>query len=166
MKHFAPAALILIGILASCGTTPTLESCGDVSRATTRGDAVSTTPGQGALVRRVIDGDTIVMVDGARVRYIGVDTPERDDPFYQKATDYNRRLVEGQRVHLLKDETDEDRFGRLLRYVIAGDILVNAELVREGYAKAKRYPPDEKFADCFDALTQEARENRRGLWGR
>ena len=65
---------------------------------------------------------------------------------------------------LLKDQSETDRFGRLLRYVLAGDILVNAELVREGLAEAKRYEPDVKFADCFDELMQEARENRRGLW--
>ena len=51
---------------------------------------------------------------------------------------------------LLKDQSETDRFGRLLRYVLAGDILVNAELVREGLAEAKRYDPDVKFADCFD----------------
>ena len=166
MRVLSFAALILISILAACGTTPTLESCGDVSRATSRSGATSATANEGALARRVIDGDTIEMADGARVRYIGMDAPERDDPFYQEATNYNRRLVEGQRVQLLRDESDEDRFGRLLRYVLAGDILVNAELVREGYAKAKRYPPDEKFAACFDDFMQEAKENRRGLWGR
>ena len=69
------------------------------------------------------------------------------------------------RVQLLKDQSEADRFGRLLRYVFAGDILVNAELVREGLAEAKRYEPDVKFADCFDALMQEARDNKRGLWG-
>ena len=83
---------------------------------------------------------------------------------FDEATEYNRRLVEGRRVQLIKDESDKDRFGRLLRYVLAGDILVNAELVREGLAEAKRYEPDVKFADCFDALMQEAREDQRGMW--
>ena len=115
-------------------------------------------------MQRVIDGDTIVMADGARVRYIGMDTPERGEPFFDEATEYNRRLVEGRRVQLVEDESETDRFGRLLRYVLADDILVNAELVREGLAEAKRYKPDVKFADCFDALMQEARDERRGLW--
>ena len=160
----ALAAVFLVLLLAACQTAPTLETCNDVYRATTRGGAAYTTTNQGALVDRVIDGDTIEMANGARVRYISVDTPERDEPFYQKATDFNRRLVEGQRVKLLKDESNEDRFGRLLRYVLAGDILVNAELVREGLAEAKPYEPDVKFAACFDALMQEAQENRRGMW--
>ena len=66
---------------------------------------------------------------------------------------------------LLKDQSETDRFGRLLRYVLAGDILVNAELVREGLAEAKRYEPDVKFADCFDALMQEARDEPAGYVG-
>ena len=104
------------------------------------------------------------MADGARVRYIGMDTPERGEPFFDEATEYNRRLVEGRRVQLIKAQSETDRFGRLLRYVLADDILVNAELVREGLADAKRYEPDVKFADCFDTLMQEARDAKRGMW--
>ena len=159
-------ALIAISILASCGSAPTLETCDDVARATTRGGAESSTSSRGTLVQRVIDGDTVVLADGERVRYIGMDTPEREEPFFDEATEYNRGLVEGKRVGLIKDESEADRFGRLLRYVLAGDILVNAELVREGLAEAKRYEPDVKFADCFDALMQEARDGQRGMWAR
>ena len=156
--------LFVLGILTGCGSAPTLETCDDVARATTRGGAESSVLSRGVLVQRVIDGDTVVLANGDRVRYIGMDTPERGEPFFDEATEYNRRLVEGRRVQLLKDESETDRFGRLLRYVLAGDILVNAELVREGLAEAKRYKPDVKFADCFDALMQEARDAKRGMW--
>ena len=67
-------------------------------------------------------------------------------------------------MFLAKDESDKDRFGRLLRFVYADGILVNAELVREGYARAKVYLPDTKHADCFAALQQEAAEEQRGMW--
>ena len=134
-----------------------------MARATTRGGAEPSSS-RGTLVQRVIDGDTVVLADGERVRYIGMDTPERGERLFDEATAYNRRLVEGQRVGLLKDQSETDRFGRLLRYVLAGDILVNAELVREGLAEAKRYEPDVKFADCFDELMQEARDEQRGMW--
>lgn len=117
-------------------------------------------------MERVIDGDTIVLANGERVRYIGVDTPERGEPFFVEATELNRSLTEGQRVTLLTDKSGRDRFGRLLRYVVAGDILVNAELVREGMAEATRYEPDVKFAGCFEALMEEAKEERRGGWRR
>ena len=157
-------ALITVAILASCGSAPTLETCDDVARATTRGGAEPSQSSRGAFVQRVIDGDTVVLADGERVRYIGMDTPERGEPFFDEATEFNRRLVEGRRVRLMKDESDKDRFGRLLRYALAGDILINAELVREGLAEAKRYEPDVKFADCFDGLMQEARDGKRGMW--
>ena len=158
------SVIITVAILTGCGSAPTLETCDDVARATTRGGAESSTASRGIWVQRVIDGDTVVLANGDRVRYIGMDTPERGESFFDEATEYNRRLVEGRRVRLMKDESDKDRFGRLLRYVLAGDILVNAELVREGLAEAKRYEPDVKFADCFDALMQEARDAKRGMW--
>ena len=160
----ALAVALLVGVLASCSSAPTLETCDDVARATTRGGAESSTASRGVLVQRVIDGDTVVLANGDRVRYIGMDTPERGEPFFDEATEYNRRLVEGRRVRLMKDESDKDRFGRLLRYALAGDILINAELVREGLAEAKRYNPDVKFADCFDELMQEASDAKRGMW--
>ncbi len=119
-------------------------------------------------VIRVIDGDTIVVSGGRRVRYIGIDTPEVrgiPDVFGPEATDYNRRLVEGRTVSLVKDVSKEDRFGRLLRFVYADGILVNAELVREGFAEATAFEPDITYAGCFAALEREAAEAGRGMWG-
>ena len=160
------SALVVLGILAGCSNGPTLENCDDVYGATSRGGADSSLSSRGDLVEQVIDGDTIVLAGGERVRYIGVDTPEREEAFFVEATDLNRGLVEVRRVSLLTDKTDRDRFGRLLRYVVAGDILVNAELVREGMAEARRYEPDVKFAACFESLMVESQEERRGIWGR
>ena len=160
------ATIIAVGILAGCSNRPTLETCDDVYAATSRGGTESSASSRGDLVERVIDGDTIVLANGERVRYIGVDTPERGEPFFVEATELNRRLTEGRRVTLLTDKSDRDRFGRLLRYVVAGDILVNAELVREGMAEATRYEPHVKFAACFEALMEEAKEERRGIWRR
>ena len=122
-----------------------------------------------ALVVRVIDGDTIeVQMEGQnyRVRYIGMDTPERGDLFFQEATDANARLVENQTVTMVKDVSETDRYGRLLRYVYLADgTFVNAELVRQGYAQVATYPPDVAHQELFVALQQEAREAEVGLWG-
>jgi micrococcal nuclease len=118
-------------------------------------------------VARVVDGDTIdVAIDGRvrRVRYIGVDTPERGRPLFSEATDANRRLLESS-VMLEQDVSETDRYGRLLRYVwTEAGFMVNAELVRQGFARTVTYPPDVRYVDCFLALQRQAREAGRGLW--
>jgi endonuclease YncB( thermonuclease family) len=124
--------------------------------------------GDEAAVTRIIDGDTIdVMMNGEifRVRYIGMDTPERGMPFFAEATEANRQLVEGQTVILVRDVSETDRYGRLLRYVyLTSGLFVNAELVRLGFAQIATYPPDVAHQAEFLALQQEARENELGLW--
>ena len=139
---------------------PTLGACASV-------------PQTQITVTRVIDGDTIeVDIAGTiyKVRYIGIDTPELDDKLAklcdlaQKATRYNRQLVEGKTVRLEKDVSDVDKYERLLRYVYVDDTLVNAELVREGLAWAKAYEPDTKYQDYLEELQTEARQDEIGLW--
>ena len=120
-------------------------------------------------VLRVIDGDTIVVVGGERVRYIGVDTPElRPVPEYyaREATRFNQQLLRDDLVRLEKDVSERGSFGRLLRYVYVDGILVNAELLREGYATILSYPPDTRYDSCFAALEAEAQEAQRGIWAR
>ena len=121
-------------------------------------------------VARVIDGDTIELVGGERVRYIGIDTPETVDPrkpvmcFGHEASARNKELVEGKEVRLVKDITDRDKYGRLLRYVYVGDLFINDALVREGYAHVYTYPPDVAMNERFLAAEREAREAGKGLW--
>jgi micrococcal nuclease len=124
-------------------------------------------------VVRVIDGDTIaIAMDGVeyRVRYIGINTPETVDPrkpvecYGREASQHNRELVEGQTVELEKDVSETDQYDRLLRYVWVNGDMVNAILVREGYALASTYPPDVKYQKLFLDLEREAREAGRGLW--
>lgn len=126
-----------------------------------------------ARVVRVVDGDTIeVDINGGtyKVRYIGMDTPETVNPskpvecFGKEASNKNKELVEGMVVRLEKDVSETDRYGRLLRYVWVGDKMVNAELVRLGYAQVATYPPDVKYQDLFLQLQRDAREAGIGLW--
>lgn len=131
--------------------------------------------GVAATVVRVIDGDTVEVSIGGReqdVRYIGVDTPETVAPgepvecFGPQASDYNHRRVEGERVRLVFDDERRDYYGRLLAYVyLAGD-LVNADLVRLGYARTLAIAPNTDRAGLFDRLEQRAARAGRGLWGR
>jgi len=118
-------------------------------------------------VARVIDGDTIEIEGGQRVRYIGIDTPElgqNADCYAREAYEKNKELVGNEIVGLEKDVSETDRYGRLLRYVYMGDLLINDVLVREGYANASSYPPDVKYQERFRGAEREARENSRGLW--
>lgn len=126
-----------------------------------------------ARVVRVVDGDTIeVDINGAayKVRYIGMDTPETVNPsepiecFGKEASNKNKELVEGKVVRLEKDVSETDRYGRLLRYVWVGDVMVNAELVRLGYAQVATYPPDVKYQDLFLQLQRDARADGLGFW--
>ena len=122
------------------------------------------------LVTRVIDGDTIEIEGGKKVRYIGIDTPETVDPrkpvqcFGVEAFNKNKELVERKRIRLEKDISETDKYGRLLRYVYVDGIFVNDYLVRQGYAYAYTYPPDVKYSEQFIQAQKEARENNRGLW--
>lgn len=121
----------------------------------------------GFLVTRVIDGDTIELANGEKVRYIGVDSPESqgDECFQREATAKNRELVEHQLVTLETDVRDRDRYGRWLRYVYVDGRMVNNILVAEGYAVAASYPPDVKYQTLFQVAQTEAQTYQRGLWG-
>ena len=105
-----------------------------------------------AVVIRVIDGDTVEIEGGQRVRYIGIDTPEKGEYYFAEASQKNTELVLGKTVRLEKDASEVDRYGRLLRYVYVDDLFVNAELVHLGYARAVEYPPDTKYAGYFSEL--------------
>lgn len=124
---------------------------------------------KGLRVVKVVDGDTVVLSDGRTVRYIGLDTPERGQPFYEAAKNFNQKLVQGKVVELEFDVERFDRYGRLLAYVFVRNeegrrIFVNAEMVRNGLALIYTKPPNVRYADLFLQLQNEARENKRGLW--
>jgi micrococcal nuclease len=137
------------------------------------------------LVERVIDGDTVKLETGEKLRLIGIDTPEMhpssklDRDAERSSTDkstiqklgleaykFTKKLVEGKRVSLEFDVQKYDKYDRMLAYVYLkeGGTFVNAEIVKQGYASLLTIPPNVKYADTFRKLYQEARENKRGLW--
>ena len=128
--------------------------------ATTTVPTPSSTEEEIANVVGIVDGDTIEVAlfgDIVRVRYVGVNTPERGEACYDEAKQANASLVENQTVTLHKDKSETDRYGRLLRFVYVGDQFVNAELVKGGYAEAVEYKPDITQADFLEGLEVEAR---------
>jgi micrococcal nuclease len=122
------------------------------------------------MVARVIDGDTIELEGGERVRYLGIDTPETVHPdkpvecYGPEATARNRELVEGKAVELLSDGPDRDAYGRLLRYVFVDGTFVNGDLVWGGYAFARAYGDSLRLYQTLVQLERSARENQRGVW--
>jgi endonuclease YncB( thermonuclease family) len=149
---------------------PVIHNTNPISPAVTPADTLGETTQSGYLVTKAIDGDTIEIEGGERVRLIGVDTPETVDPrrpvgcFGKEASNVTKSLVEGKKVKMESDITDRDKYGRLLRYVWVNNIFINEYLVREGFANSSSYPPDVKYQGLFDAAEIEARENKRGLW--
>lgn len=145
------------------------------------GQAPSDPPPQHVRARRVIDGDTLELTDGRRIRHIGIDTPEPrrraggewiDDPepMAREATAAHRALVEGRDLRLELDAQTHDKYRRLLAYVYAADpdgreVLVGEELLRQGMAQPLTIPPNVKYAARFQAAAAEARQAKRGLWG-
>jgi len=128
-------------------------------------------------VRRVVDGDTLVLENKERVRLIGVDTPETKHPnkpveYYGKeATSFTKRMVQNKRVRLEFDLANahighKDRYRRTLAYVFLEDgTFLNAEIVKQGYGFAyTRFPF--KYMDEFRRYEREARTQNRGLWER
>ncbi len=163
------ALIVTIGAVMSGALT---QHVPQESRASHAGGAHHVSARTTAHVAHVIDGDTVQLSDGRLVRYIGIDTPETGKGYAQtqecyarEATARNRALVAGKDVLLERDVSDTDRYGRLLRYVYVGDTFVNAVLVRDGFARARRYPPDTAHADEFAALQERARTQGKGLWG-
>ena len=125
---------------------------------------------------RVVDGDTIrVLIDGEEktIRLIGIDTPETKAPqkpvecFGQEATEKLVNLLDDEEVILESDNTqsDQDRYGRLLRYVFLQDgTNVNLEMIKQGYAYEYTYGAPYIYQNEFKQAQQEAQLNDRGLW--
>lgn len=124
------------------------------------------------VVARVLDGDTIELLNGEKVRYIGIDTPELRSSrkvveyYAEEAYRANRKLVEGKKVSLEFDVQRRDRYGRLLAYVYVDGLMVNEWLLANGYARVATFPPNVKYAERFRKLEQEARKQKLGLWAK
>lgn len=145
---------------------PGVITGGGGSQPTPGGSSGGSAPaGEDGVVTQVIDGDTIevrIGEVGYRVRYVGVNTPERDEVCYQEAKNANAALVQGQTVRLVKDQSNTDRYGRLLRYIYVNGLFVNEQLVRDGWAEAVTYEPDSLYKSQFQQLEREAKDGRRG----
>ncbi len=151
MRTFVITVGLWVVAVAGCGTD---ERCG---------------PSSGTVLRAV-DGDTIELEGGERIRYIGIDTPEstggKDDCYGQEAADRNAELVEGKKVDIEYDVECTDRYDRLLAYISVNGDEINRRLVAEGYACTLFIEPngaDRKGE--YRALETQAQQQDTGLWG-
>ena len=140
-----------------------------------------------ANVKRVVDGDTAIVTiknKDYRVRFIGINTPEYNlsediiEPLGKEASEYTSNLLENQLVYLEKDISDVDQHGRLLRYLWLKPAedpkypsdeeiksqMVNAILIKEGYAIAKTYKPDIKYQNSLNTIEKNAKNKKIRLW--
>ncbi len=147
------AMIMLAGTVAGCGGDGAASDCGP-ARAT---------------IMRVIDGDTVVLDSGDKVRYLLINAPEttlgHDDCFGSNATQFNSDLVLGKQVDLAYDSECRDIYGRLLAYVTVDGQDVNALEVERGYACVLYIPPDgETRHDEFKQYESEAKAAGKGMW--
>lgn len=108
---------------------------------------------------RVIDGDTIDS-DYGRVRLLGINTPEKNQPYYEQAREflkqYERKIVE-------MEERGQDKYDRVLGYIYYQEKLINSEILGNGLANLYVYDKDEHYSELKQA-EEEARDNGRGIW--
>lgn len=122
-------------------------------------------------VRMVIDGDTFELLDGRRVRLIGINAPEvshhtrAGEPGGEAAAEFLKKALQGKRIRLLPGAEPLDKYDRLLAHAFTEDgINVNGRLLERGLVHASVHPPNTRLAFDYMRLEQEARRARRGIW--
>lgn len=139
-----------------------------VTNVATKGAVVKTPePKEGTYrVTKIIDGDTIEIETGQRVRYLGINAPEMQETWGEEAKRQNDRLVFHKNVRLELDRIKTDKYGRILAYVWVAGVMVNEQLLKDGYAKLNVYSdePRLKYLERFRAAQAQAKEHRDGLW--
>jgi endonuclease YncB( thermonuclease family) len=154
--------LVLIGVLscAACNTSYARDERGQSTAALTAPVAVE----ELVRVKRVYDGDTVLLEDGRTVRYLGINAPEYQEPFYLKAKRLNESLVMGREIRLEFDQEKTDGYGRVLAYVYAGNEMINARLVQEGLAHAFFIGPNRMHHTLLLRLQTQAQQRKDGIW--
>jgi micrococcal nuclease len=162
-----PVALVAIALLLATLARLFLSSRGDPPSSSA--PVVDGT----YIVKRVVDGDTLVLQDDTRIRLIGADTPETKrenwpvEPFGPEATQFTERFIAGKPVQLQFDGQLKDDFRRTLAYVYVDGKMLNEALLREGLARARtEFHYLESMKELFRRAETEARRNRRGIWSR
>ncbi len=135
--------------------------------------SLSLTPVHHGTVKWVYDGDTILLTNGQKVRYVGIDAPEmghkgkKNEDMACESKALNQHLVGKARVRLVFDQVRKDRHGRLLAYVyLENGAMVNAFLVRKGLAHVMAQRPNLKYFSLLLDNQRKAIQGKIGIWRR
>ena len=119
---------------------------------------------EGLSLKEVIDGDTIILSNGEKIRYIGINTPDKGQPFFSEATKASLEMLSSKLISLKYDVETKDNTGRTLAYVWVDSLFVNAELIKRGLAWVYIVSPNLAQRETFISLQKEARQKRIGIW--
>ncbi|MBU7045352.1 MAG: thermonuclease family protein [Theionarchaea archaeon] len=145
-------------------------SCIHPDTATTTEDTISSTEGtiswaeDAILCTIIIDGDTLRLGNGEMVRLIGIDAPELSQPGGEESREYLAQLIKGKGITLKKGLEDRDKYSRLLRFVYLGNLCINEEMIRQGYAEARYLTSNDPIREYYIQLEIEAEITKTGLW--
>ncbi len=153
MRQIVELLIIIIMIFIQATSSGVVENNND----TIKQQTVNT-------VTHIVDGDTFDIASGERIRMIGIDTPERGEYFYKEASTRLEELIGGKEVILIKDVSETDRYGRLLRHVYYNGVWINKQMIDEGFAKLATFPPDVAHVEIFEQAQQKARDAGVGMW--
>lgn len=121
-------------------------------------------PYEETYVAHVIDGDTFIDSEGNRIRLIGIDSPEKGQPYYMESKQILKNLIENREVSLEKDIENKDSYDRLLRYVYIEDMFVNYVMLEKGYARLNIIPPNNKYVTSLKSASNIAISEGKGIW--
>jgi micrococcal nuclease len=132
---------------------------------------------QRSKVLRVVDGDTLELEDGTKVRFLNVDTPETVKKntavmcYGKEASNYTKARLTDKTIQLTTDKSPRDQYGRELRFVFLDGVdtskvenSFNAEMIKKGFARARFYSPNTTYKKNFEAIQKEAQDTKAGIW--
>jgi micrococcal nuclease len=117
-----------------------------------------------ATVIKVLDGDTFVLSGDRRVRLLGIDTPEKGEPFSEAAKHFADSLLNGRHITIEFDRTQTDKYGRLLGYVRYREFFINKMMLERGLARLYFFQGTKKYNSELIAAQKQARERKIGIW--
>lgn len=154
-----------ISVLLLCMMITFLCGCINDQEEESHTEQVTHSPGLvEVMVTEVVDGDTITISGGERVRLIGIDAPETDEEYYQESKTYLTKQILYQEIKLESDVTDKDKYGRSLRYIWFDGEFINAQIVKNGLAIAKQFDPDIRYQHLIADAEKEAMEKKVMMW--